>query len=170
MKKIIGVIGPSSDLCSKEAYSYAVTLGKYLVDKGFVIVCGGKYGVMEAVCKGACESMNYQFGCTIGIIPEDNKTHANKYCDIVIPSGLGISRNMLIINTSDLLIALGGGAGTLSEIAFAWQKNKTVLCSTKFDGWALKLAGKNLDERKSDLLISFDNIAEIESVIQKSLS
>jgi hypothetical protein len=65
------------------------------------------------------------------------------------------------VRTADIIIAAGGGAGTLSEIAFAWQLEKTVLCLTNFEGWAKELAGKNLDDRHIGLLIPVISIDEI---------
>jgi len=159
--KVIGIIGPNKELCNSEIYHFGEELGRQLIDNGFRIVCGGKQGIMEAVCKGAHRSKNYTFGTTIGILPEDNDSQANKWCDIVIPSGIGISRNSIIINTCDVLIATAGGAGTLSEIAFAWQKGKPVFCVTSFDGWANKLAGEQIDQRHKNLLIPVSSIQEI---------
>ncbi len=132
-------------------------------------VCGGKGGIMEAVCKGAHKSENYKFGCTLGIIPEDKKTFANKYVDIVIPSGVGIARNIQIINTADILIAVGGGSGTLSEIAFAWQKGKNVLCHAEYIGWAKQLAGKQIDKKFDNLLIPFFDLNDVNKLIKSYL-
>jgi predicted Rossmann-fold nucleotide-binding protein len=71
------------------------------------------------------------------------------------------------VRTADIIIAAGGGAGTLSEIAFAWQLDKKVLCVTLFDGWAKELAGRNLDERKTDLLIPVSSIEEINQLLNQ---
>lgn len=168
-KTIVGIIGQNKDSCTPEMFEYGIELGKYLIDKNYFIVCGGKFGIMEAVCKGAHTSEKYEFGCTIGILPEENKTSANKYIDITVPSGIGIARNTIIINTADIIIAIGGGAGTLSEIAFAWQKNVSVLCNISFKGWAKELASKDLDNRKTGLLIPFKEIKNINSLIKSYL-
>jgi uncharacterized protein (TIGR00725 family) len=74
---------------------------------------------------------------------------------------MSIARNIIIIQTADIIIAAGGGAGTLSEIAFAWQLEKKVLCVTLFEGWAKELAGRNLDDRQSGLLVPVNSIEEI---------
>ena len=116
---------------------------------------------MEAVFKGAHNYNKYQFGTTVGIIPFLEKERANQYCDIVIPSGIGYARNQMVVSSGDIIIAIGGGAGTLSEIAFAWQFNKKVICYKGFEGWSEKLAGQNLDNRKSDLLIEANSLEEI---------
>jgi uncharacterized protein (TIGR00725 family) len=110
--------------------------------------------------------VKYSFGSTIGIIPEDDKGEANRYVDTVIPTGSGIARNIQIINTSDILIAVGGGSGTLSEIAFAWQKGKYVLCHSNFSGWAQKLAGVEIDENQNGLLVPFSETDELDNMIK----
>lgn len=167
LKKIfIGVIGPNADKCSQEVYEFGLNLGKYLIDHGHIIVCGGKEGIMKAVCKGAHDSKNYSFGSTIGILPEDNNYASNKYVDIKIATGVGYARNFQIINTSDILIAVGGGAGTLSEIAYAWQKGKYVLCHADYSGWSKELGGKSIDNNFKDLLVPFSNINDIKRLIK----
>ncbi len=165
--KVIGVLGPNRQSCTEEIYKYGLQLGELLVDMGFSIVNGGKEGFMEAVFKGAHNSAKYTCGRTIAIIPEEDGRFANKYSDIVIPSGQGIGRNLMIVNSADLLIAVGGGAGTLSEIAFAWQQHKYVLCHTEFGGWAANLAGKSLDNTNQKLLIPVKNLDDLKKKIQK---
>lgn len=165
MRPIIGIIGAGKDLCTKEMYDFASELGNSFLENGYRIVTGGKGGVMEAVCSGAMNSESYFEGSIIAIIPEDEKKYSNRFSDIIIPTGIGINRNSIIINTADILVALGGGSGTLSEIAFAWQKQKYVLCVTIFDGWAKKLAGEKLDNSKSDYSIPVENIEQIIEII-----
>jgi uncharacterized protein (TIGR00725 family) len=160
MKKI-GIIGPNNKMCSKELYDFGVQLGQQIATKERTFVCGGLGGFMEAVCKGVKQSPNTFNGQTVGILPDDRAETANQFIDLPIPTGAGIARNIIIVRTADIIIAAGGGAGTLSEIAFAWQLNKTVLCVIQFDGWAKELAGKNLDNRKKDLLIPVLSIEEI---------
>ncbi|MBL7081095.1 MAG: TIGR00725 family protein [Candidatus Omnitrophica bacterium] len=114
-KKIVGVIGGHN--CSKEVEQLAQNLGKNLAKVAEHLVCGGLSGTMKAVCQGFKEAG----GTTIGIIPGYNKDSANSYVDIVIPTGLGLARNVLVVKTSDVVVALPGEAGTLSEIAYALQ-------------------------------------------------
>lgn len=167
LKKIfVGLIGPGEDKCTNEIFEFGLKLGRYLIDNEYFIVCGGKGGFMEAVCKGAHGSMKYSFGSTIGIIPEDDKKFSNRYVDTVIPTGSGVSRNVQIINSSDILIAVGGGSGTLSEIAFAWQKAKRVLCHSEFSGWAQRLAGIDIDDSHKNLLIPFSELDDIHELIK----
>jgi len=165
-RQIVSVIGPSQPSSNDMIYDFVVKLGKALVDNNCVIACGGMTGVMEAVCKGARESENYHFGCTIGIIPFTDKEHANEYCDIVIPTGIGMARNQIVANTGDVIIAIAGGAGTLSEIAFAWQFNKKVICYTGFGGWSEKLAGVDLDTKRKGLLVTAESLEDIIQLIR----
>lgn len=157
----IGIIGPNDSMCSKELYEFGVKLGEQLARHDRTFICGGNGGFMEAVCKGVKNKPGAFSGQTVGILKDDNEDGANPYIDIIIPTGIGIARNIIILRTADIVIAAGGGAGTLSEIAFAWQLNKRVLCVTLFDGWAKELAGRNLDNRQTDLLIPVRSIEEI---------
>ena len=168
-KSIVGVIGPNYENCTDEIFNFGLELGKQLTDLNLMIVCGGRKGIMEAVCMGSKLSGKYQYPNTIGIIPSNDKTDANEYCDIVIPSGIGLARNSIIVNTADLLIAVAGGAGTLSEIAFAWQMNKKVICFTGFEGWAKNLAGKDLDLRNSNLLLSANTLDELIELVKENI-
>lgn len=166
MKKI-GIIGPNNKMCSKELYDFGMQLGQQIATKDRTIVCGGLGGFMEAVCKGVKQSQDTFNGQTVGILPDEKAEAANSFIDIAIPTGTGIARNIIIVRTADIIIAAGGGAGTLSEIAFAWQLEKKVLCVTLFDGWAKELAGRNLDKRKSDLLIPVSSIDEINQILNQ---
>lgn len=148
-------------MCNKELYDFGVQLGRQVATRDRTFVSGGLGGFMEAVCKGVKQSPNTFNGQTVGILPDDTADNANPFIDTAVPTGAGIARNIIIVRTANILIAAGGGAGTLSEIAFAWQLNKTVLCITQFDGWAKELAGRNLDNRHNGLLIPVSNIDEI---------
>jgi hypothetical protein len=126
-RRIIGVIGGHE--CSKEVEQLAQKLGKKLVKVTDYLVCGGLKGVMEAVCKG----FNSAGGTTIGIIPSYNKEEANSYVDIVIPTGLGLARNVLVINSAQVVVALPGEYGTLSEIAYCLQFGIPVISFRTWD-------------------------------------
>jgi len=159
--KTLGIIGPNKSMCSLQLYDFGVQLGRQVATKDRTFVCGGLGGFMEAVCKGVKQSPDTFNGQTVGILPDETADNANPFIDTAVPTGAGIARNIIIVRTADIIIAAGGGAGTLSEIAFAWQLNKIVLCITQFDGWAKELAGRNLDNRHTGLLIPVSNIDEI---------
>jgi len=117
----IGVSGAGE--CDTLLYHLAEELGREIARNQAVLVCGGLGGVMEAVAKGARE----QGGITIGILPGYEKTGANPYIQVPIPTGFGEARNLILVRCADVLIALAGGAGTLSEIAFALKIGKPVV-------------------------------------------
>jgi uncharacterized protein (TIGR00725 family) len=160
----IGIIGSNKSQCSKELYEFSYDLGLLLGNKGHTIINGGMLGTMEAVSKGVKDSENGQ-SKVVGILPFDNKEQANKYLDITIPTGIGFARNSVVVLSSDILIALGGGAGTLNEISYAWQFGKKVFCYTESEGWSKKLANQNLDSRKKGLLVGFKTLEELSKLL-----
>lgn len=166
-KKIITVIGAGKELYGQEAYDFAQQLGKHLVEEGYIIATGGLGGIMEAVMKGARQSPKWFAGATIGIIPQEDKFYANPYCDVVIPSGMGVARNALLVNMADAIVAIGGGPGTLSELAFAWQKGKKTCCVTNFGGWATEIFNKELDTRASGLFSKATSVEEVLLQVQQ---
>lgn len=112
----IAVIGPADP--SEEEYDTARRVGCLIANEHESLVCGGLSGVMEAACKGA----RGKGGLTIGIVPDTG--NGNAYLDIIIRSGLGHARNALVVQSSDAIIAIGGGYGTLSEIALALKAHR----------------------------------------------
>jgi len=157
----IGIIGPNNKMCSKELYDFGVQLGQQVATKNRTFVCGGLGGFMDAVWKGVKQSPDTFTGQTVGILPDDTSDNANPFIDTAVATGQGIARNIIIVRAADIIIAAGGGAGTLSEIAFAWQLEKKVLCVTLFEGWAKELAGRNIDDRQNGLLVPVKSIDEI---------
>lgn len=160
----IGIIGSNISQCSKELFEFSYSLGILLGKKGNTIINGGMQGTMEAVSKGVKDSENEK-SKVVGILPFDNNDNANNYLDIAIPTGIGFARNSIIVLSSDVLIALGGGAGTLSEISYAWQYGKKVFCYTGTEGWSKKLANENLDNRNENLLIGFNSLEELSNLL-----
>jgi uncharacterized protein (TIGR00725 family) len=161
----ISLIGPSESQCTPEIYAFGELLGHCLVNKGLGIVCGGKLGFMEAVCKGAKKAERTFWGATIGIIPGENREDANPYCDIVIPTGLGFARNVLVVRAGEAVVAVGGGAGTISEIAYAWQFGKPICAVEGIGGWSNEFAGKILDSRFDRPIASARTVEDVLSWI-----
>ncbi|MFH0860553.1 MAG: TIGR00725 family protein [Candidatus Altiarchaeota archaeon] len=122
MRTCIGVIGSDGEIPNKVREA-AETVGSDIAKNGCVLVCGGRGGVMEAACRGAKGAG----GLTVGILPSADKNDANKYVDIVLPTGMGYARNALVVSSSDAVIAIHGGKGTLSEIALALNYNRPVV-------------------------------------------
>jgi uncharacterized protein (TIGR00725 family) len=117
----IGVIGGNQ--VEEKTYQLAYEIGSLIATRGAAMVCGGLGGVMEAAARGAHENN----GFVIGLLPGSDKSDANQYVDIAIPTGLGVSRNVLVVQAADVLIAMPGSYGTLSEIAVALTLSKTVI-------------------------------------------
>jgi len=114
----VAVIGPGD-----EPTVAAAEVGRLLAEHGVTLVCGGRGGAMEAACRGAKEAD----GLTVGILPGSDRSDANPFVDIVLPTGLGEARNALVVGAADVVIAIGGGYGTLSEIALALKAGKRVI-------------------------------------------
>lgn len=110
---LIGVIGGSS--ATAEEVALAEEVGRALAENGAVLICGGRGGVMESACRGAQEAG----GLTIGILPGPDRSEANPYVALAIPTGIGYARNAIITRSAEAVIAIAGSFGTLSEIAFS---------------------------------------------------
>lgn len=100
----------------------AEEIGSHLAQMGLTLICGGRQGIMEAACRGA----NSEGGISVGILPDADPAKANPYVNVPIATGIGIARNAIIARSALCLIAIGGGYGTLSEIAFGLQFEKKV--------------------------------------------
>src|SRR5579872_3888783 len=93
----------------------ARAVGRALAEAGAVLVCGGLGGTMEAACRGAREGG----GRTVGILPGTDRSDANRFVDVALPTGMGEARNALVVRAADAVVAVGGEFGTLSEMALA---------------------------------------------------
>ncbi len=114
-KVFIAVIGGAQ--ASKRELKLAEEVGRELAKRGAILVCGGLGGVMEAVCRGAAS----EGGVTIGILPGENRSSANKYVQFPIVTGIGYARNVTVVKSAQAVIAVDGNYGTLSEIGHALQ-------------------------------------------------
>ena len=123
MRKIIGVMGGAA--CTQEEYLLAAEVGCLIAERGLVLLCGGGTGIMEAAARGAREAG----GLTIGILPGScaEETPPNPFIDLPVFTGLSDARNAVNAKSSALVIAVGGGFGTLSEIALALKCRKHVI-------------------------------------------
>jgi len=120
-KKRIGVIGGAkADTMSRQI---AFKVGQLIAKQGAILICGGLSGIMEAASRGAKQAG----GVTMGILPGNSPDDANPYIDIAIATGLGYSRNSLVAMNSDVLIAIDGQYGTLTEIAYACIYRKKII-------------------------------------------
>ena len=153
---IIGSSDASARVCDQ-----AEAVGRILARLGIAVITGGRGGVMEAASRGARE----EGGLTVGIVPSDDRKEANPWCSIVITTGLGHARNVLTALSGDFLIVIGGAAGTLSEICFAWMHSKPILILKGSGGWSEKLAGVPLDHRKTSTMVECSDLGDLERVV-----
>jgi uncharacterized protein (TIGR00725 family) len=121
MPAYIGVVGASE--AGAQQLAHAEDVGRRIAEAEAILVCGGRGGVMEAACRGASNAG----GITIGILPGTDRREANEWVQIAIPTGLGELRNGLIVRSADVLIAIAGGYGTLSEVALALRAATPVI-------------------------------------------
>jgi uncharacterized protein (TIGR00725 family) len=142
---IVAVIGDGTVAEGSGPWRLAEALGERLVDAGFRVLTGGLGGVMEAASLGAARSAAYVPGLVIGLLPGDDPAAANAYVDVPIATGLGHLRNALVAH-ADAIVAVGGGAGTLSELALGWIHG-ALLVAYRIEGWSGRLAGTRVDER-----------------------
>src|ERR671910_856571 len=122
----------------------AYEVGKEIAHAGAVLICGGLGGVMESACKGAKDNG----GTTVGIIPQEEFLYANEYCDIVVCTGIGYARDFVVASSSDGIIAVGGGIGTLIELGVGYMTKKTMVAISGSGGVADIYGGKFLGESK----------------------
>jgi len=151
-KRSIAVCGAGT--ASSEQARLAEELGFAIVEQGLVLVCGGMGGIMEAACRGGKRAREAgASGIVVGILPVADLDGGNRHCDVVIPTGMGVARNVLVVRSADAVVLVGGGAGTLSEAAYAWQFGKPVVALGGTGGWADRLAGTAIDDRRGDSVL-----------------
>ena len=164
MRPYIAVIGNSDrgphDPVPPATLEAAREVGREIARQGCVLVCGGLTGVMEAAAKGAKQ----EGGLTVGLLPGLDRQDANRYIDVPIATGLGYVRNHLIIRTSDAVIMVGGGIGTLNELTLAYQEKPTVVLEGT-GGWADRVRtfayeGMYLDASRTGCIRYTDRPAE----------
>ena len=156
-KKIqILVIGHNTNGCTEEHSRIAYQTGSEIAKSGHVLISGGQGGVMLAACKGAKESN----GLTVGIIPQKDASEANEYCDIVIPTGMGLTRDFLNALSADGIIIIGGGSGTMAEICAAYMHKKPMVSIRNMGGVTQQFIDKYLDHRENVKIIGVDSPKE----------
>ncbi|MBI3180745.1 MAG: TIGR00725 family protein [Myxococcales bacterium] len=132
----VAVVGAGS--CGPEVAAIAEEVGRRLARGGALLICGGLGGVMEAACRGAKAGG----GTTVGLLPTEDRRHANPFVDVAVATGLGEMRNALVARAADALIAVAGEFGTLSEIALALKLGKPVV---GIGTWQLVKAGRTVE-------------------------
>ena len=164
MQTFVAVCGSDGDdvHLSSVMLEAAERIGRGIARRGGVLVCGGRGGVMRAACKGAKE-MN---GVTVGLMP-DSKDEANEFVDIPLATGLGMRRNFLVVSAADVVIAIGGRWGTLSEISFAMIFEKPVVLVSGTGGCVDELASGNLMKQSESRLYV---VGSADEAVEKAFS
>ncbi len=155
-RKQILVIGNNTPGCTPEHEKVAYDVGQEIAKSGSVLITGGLGGIMSASSHGAKDAN----GLTLGIIPQDDPKFANEYCDIVIPSGMGYTRDFLNALSADGVIIVGGGSGTLSEVCAAYMSKKPMVAIRGFDSAISPYIDGYVDHRKNVKIIGVDTAKE----------
>ncbi len=141
----------------------AEAAGAVVAKVGAALVTGGRDGIMAAASRGAASAG----GIVIAVVPGTGMDEANSDSHYVIPTGLGWARNVITAIAGDVILVIGGAAGTLSEIAFAWMYDRPIIALSESGGWAARLAGDKVDFRRSDAVIDCRGIDELEKTLRK---
>jgi hypothetical protein len=155
-RRQILVIGNNDNGCTPDIEKLAYDMGSKIAKSNSVLITGGLGGVMRAACHGAHDAD----GITVGIIPQNDFSLANEFCDIVIPSGMGLMRDFLNALSADGVIVIGGGSGTLSEICAAYMYKKPIIALKNSGGTASKYADQFLDHRKNVKIVGVETTDE----------
>ncbi|HZP30513.1 MAG TPA: TIGR00725 family protein [Acidimicrobiia bacterium] len=121
MPAYVAVVGTST--ADADQAAAAESVGRLLAGRGCVVVCGGLGGVMEAVARGARSAG----GTVVGLLPGTDRAEGNEHLTVALGTGMGEMRNALVVRAADVVVAVGGGYGTLSEIAFALRAGVPVV-------------------------------------------
>jgi len=153
-KKVqILIVGHNDNGCTPDHEKIAYEIGYEVAKSNCVLITGGLGGVMKAASHGAHDAN----GLTVGIIPQDNASFANEFCDVVIPSGMGLTRDFLTALSADGVIIVGGGSGTLSEICAAYMHKKPIVAIRNTGGAADRFIDGYVDHRKIVKIIGVDS-------------
>ena len=147
------VIGHNDNGCTPEHEKIAYNVGLEIAKSNCVLITGGLGGVMRAACHGSHDAN----GLAIGIIPQNDPSFANEYCDVVIPTGIGLTRDFLNALSADGIIIVGGGSGTLSEICAAYMYKKPMVAIRGTGGVAEKYVDDYIDHRKNVKIIGVNS-------------
>jgi len=153
-KKVqILIVGHNDSGCTPDHEKIAYEIGFEVAKSNCVLITGGLGGVMKAASHGAHDAN----GLIIGIIPQDDASFANEFCDVVIPSGMGLTRDFLNALSADGVIIVGGGSGTLSEMCAAYMHKKPMVAIRNTGGAADRFIDGYVDHRKIVKIIGVDS-------------
>ncbi|MDE0091108.1 MAG: TIGR00725 family protein [Thaumarchaeota archaeon] len=164
-RRQILVIGHNTNGCTPRHEDAAYEVGAAIANSNSVLITGGLGGVMEAASRGASESG----GLSVGILPQDDASFANPYCDVVIPTGMGLTRDFLNALSADGIIVVGGGSGTLSEVCAAYMHKKPMVAIRGMGGSVAPYVDGYVDHRKNVRIEGADTPQEAVSAILRMI-
>ena len=167
---IIGSAGPEeykkSSPPDPAIFKIAYRMGEIVAREKAILVTGGKGGIMKSASKGAKKAG----GITVGVINGSQRNKANKFIDVEVVSGLNnCGEEAILISMVDGLIAIGGGSGTLQEIANAYRMKKPIIAFSNIPGWSKKTANLYLDKRKKTKIIGVKTPEKAIKVLLKKI-
>ncbi len=142
--RYVAVIGSGN--ATGELFEKARAVGRLVAEGGATVVCGGLSGVMEAAARGATEAG----GTAIGILPDEDRGRQNGYLTYSVATGVGQARNLAVVCSADVVIAVGGEYGTLSEIGLARKVGRPVVVLGGWDLGAHVVAASSPQEAVDD--------------------
>ena len=165
-RRQILVIGNNTNGCTPKHEKFAYDIGKEIAKSNSVLITGGLGGVMTAASRGSYDAN----GLSIGIIPQDDASMANEFCDIVIPTGMGFTRDFLNALSADGVIIVGGGSGTLSEVCAAYMSKKPMVAIRGLGGSIESYIDGFLDHRENVKIIGSDTAHDAVQKILKLIT
>lgn len=159
----VAVIGSSE--ADPTMLEIAEQAGALVARLGAAIVTGGRGGVMAAASKGCANAG----GVVIAVTPHKQMDDVNDYAHYHIPTGMGWARNCITGMAGDVVLVIGGMAGTMSEIAYAWMYDRPIIAMTCCEGWSKRIAGEKIDSRRNDTIVGCGTIAELENALKAHL-
>ena len=159
MNHQVAVIGQGI-LDDASIYDLTVEIGRELAKNNLIVICGGKGGAMEAVCKGIHEKN----GLSIGILPSIDPNEANPFVKVRIPTNLGENRNYIIIQSAEIIICIAGQSGTRMEAEYTLKMRKPLITIPKTGG-----VSKEFSEKHKDKVHVASSSKEVIEIIKKEL-
>lgn len=156
----ITLIGDSDEIETNNKIAYDI--GAFIAEKGWILITGGKEGVMTASSEGAMK----KGGFSISLLPGEDINSGNPYSTVTIATGIGYARNSMNVLSADVVVVIGGASGTLSEIAYAWAYNKPIIACEFAEGWSRKLANQQIDHRRNDIVVGAKNMEELKKGLE----
>jgi hypothetical protein len=160
----VAIIGASE--ADEATLKIAEQAGAVIASLGAALVTGGRGGVMAAASKGCAKAG----GTVIAVTPHTQMDEVNDYAHYHIPTGMGWARNAITGIAGDVVLVIGGAAGTLSEIAYAWMHDRPIIAMSCCPGWSQRIAGQKIDHRRQDVVIDCPSVADLESALKALLA